>query len=331
VKFSLPAPVQEAAFRQGKPGRVLFFMTWFDKKIGLALGGGGARGLAHIGVLSVLEKEGVAVDMIAGTSMGAIIGAAYACGVTPKELEKKAADYLASPAFRSSIIHSLAPSRNGDKPGPAGRIFRFFKSGFHRTRTLFKPGAIPVYDFRPMIDFFIPEIPIQETRIPFRAVATDLVTGNPVVFSEGSLQDAVLASCAVPGAVDPFRNGEMLLSDGGIISLVPVNVLKNAGADMVIAVTVDRNISLKGELKTAADVISRAGEITADRLKNHELEKADIVIRATMRDFHWADFSRASDFIRDGEQAARKALKEIRRSLPPKRKLGYFIRRWFNS
>jgi len=84
-------------------------------------------------------------------------------------------------------------------------------------------------------------------------------------------------------------------------------------------------------LKTAADVISRAGEITADRLKNHELEKADIVIRATMRDFHWADFSRASDFIRDGEQAARKALKEIRRSLPPKRKLGYFIRRWFNS
>ncbi len=300
-------------------------MSWFNKKIGLALGGGGARGLAHIGVLSVLEKEGIMVDMIAGTSMGAVIGGAYACGIKPQELEKKVAAYLRSPDFLSSVINNLAPSNGDDATGKTKRPMLFFKLAYHRARTLFKPGAMPLYDFQSMINFFVPDMQIQETCIPFCAVATDLITGNPVVFSKGSLRDALVASSIVPGAVDPFRNGEMMLADGGITSLIPVSILKEAGIDMVIAVTVTQNTLLKTKLKTATDVVTRAGQITAYKLKDYELEQADVVIRPAIRDYHWSDFSHASQLIRDGEHAARTAVKDIRRSFPLSRKLGVYI------
>ena len=179
-----------------------------------------------------------------------------------------------------------------------------------------------------MINYFIPERKIQDTRIPFRAVSTDLISGEQIVFAEGSLREAVLASCAVPGAIDPLKSGDRLLSDGGITSLVPVNALWEAGADMVIAVTVERNMLFNGNIKKAKDVVTRAGEITAYRLKDYELEKADVVIRPRTRDSHWADFSKASELIRDGEDAAREALSEIRKRLPLSIRVKKFLGRF---
>ncbi|MBN1545657.1 MAG: patatin-like phospholipase family protein [Syntrophaceae bacterium] len=307
-------------------------MSWNDKKIGLALGGGGARGLAHIGVLSVLEEESIGIDIIAGTSMGAIIGAAYACGVTPRELQEMVAEYLRSPEFQSSIIHSIFSDNHDNKdPRIMEIIASYLKSRYHMVRTLFRPGAIPLYDFQSMINYFVPDRQIQSTRIPFRVVATDLISGELIVFAEGSLRDAVLASCAVPGTIDPFKNGDKLLSDGGITSLVPVNVLRAAGADMVIAVSVERSMLYDGALRTATDVVTRAGEITAYRLKDYELKMADVVIRPKTKDSHWADFSSAPELIRDGEEATRKALGEIQRSLPLQMKVEKFLRRfWFS-
>jgi len=302
-------------------------MSWNNKKVGLALGGGGARGLAHIGVLSVLEEEGIGVDAIAGTSMGAIIGGAYACGVTPRELKRMVVRYLKSPEFQSSVIHAISPGNNVKDPRITQIISAYLKSRYHMMRTLFKPGAVPLQDFQSMINYFIPDQKIQDTRIPFRAVATDLISGDQIVFTEGSLREAVLASCAVPGAIDPFKNGDMLLSDGGITSLVPVNVLRESGADMVIAVTVERNILYNGAIKTATDVVTRAGEITAYRLKDYELKKADVVIRPKMRDSHWSDFSRAPELIRDGEDAAREALSEIHKRLPLSIRVKKFLSR----
>jgi len=303
-------------------------MSWNNKKVGLALGGGGARGLAHIGVLSVLEEEGIGVDAIAGTSMGAIIGGAYACGVTPRELKRMVVRYLKSPEFQSSVIHAISPGNNVKDPRITQIISAYLKSRYHMMRTLFKPGAVPLQDFQSMINYFIPDLKIQDTRIPFRAVATDLISGEQIVFAEGSLREAVLASCAVPGAIDPFKNGDMLLSDGGITSLVPVNVLRESGADMVIAVTVERNMVYNGVIKTATDVVTRAGEITAYRLKDYELEMADVVIRPKTRDSHWADFSRASELIRDGEVAGREALLEIHKRLPLSIRVKKFLSRF---
>jgi len=306
-------------------------MTWLNKKIGLALGGGGARGLAHIGVLAVLEAEGVGIDMIAGTSMGAVIGGAYACGMTSQQLRDRVIAYLKSPEFQSSIIHAIAPADIKKDKSFIQNASRYLKTAFHMGRTFFKPGAVSLFDFQSMVNYFVPDKQIQDTRIPFSAVATDLITGQPVVFSQGSLRDAVLASCAVPGAIDPFKNGEMLLSDGGITNLVPVNILREAGADVVIAVAVGKNMHYSGQLRTATDVVTRAGEITAHRLKDYELQQADVVIRPAIRDDHWADFSRAPELILDGEEAARKALKKIRKTLPLQRRVEKLIRNWFGS
>ena len=178
-----------------------------------------------------------------------------------------------------------------------------------------------------MIHYFIPDLEIRQTRIPFRAVATDLITGRKIVFSEGSLRTAVLASCAVPGAVEPVRQGQWLLADGGVTSLVPVHATREAGADVVIAVTVDRELP-PPEMETAQGIFYRAGEITASTLEDEELRDADVVIRPKVGDIHWMDYSRAGDLIGKGEEAAREALGAIRSSLSLYRRIVKFASRF---
>jgi NTE family protein len=290
-------------------------MKWWGKRVGLALGGGGARGLTHIGVLKVFEQEGIPVHVVAGTSIGALVGGAYAAGCSPEELEKKFHTYIMSPDFQSSAIHAIASSYGQEEESLTKKIQSFLKNQFYLIQMLFKPGILSADDFQAMIHFFIPDINIQETRIPFRAVATDLTSGEKIVFSEGSLRQAIMASCAVPGAVEPLKERERLLADGGIISLIPVGVAREAGAHIVIAVAVGRDIHLDEELKTAKDIYYRANEIMADKLEKHELTEADVVIRPDVKNLHWTKFSQAMDLIKEGEKATRENLVNIRRSL----------------
>ncbi len=296
-------------------------MKWIDKRIGLALGGGGARGLAHIGVLRVFEEESIPVDILVGTSAGALIGGAYAGGLSLDELIEKVNDYLNSPEFQSSAIRAVEVSRSQNL-GLARKVEIFLKNSFFLAQMMFRPGVLSSEDFQTMIDFFIPDIQIEETRIPFRAVATDLVSGKQVIFSEGPLRQAVMASCAVPGAVEPLKEGEMCLSDGGIICLVPSSVARKEGADIVIAVAVDQDICTEEEFHTSKDVNDRATEIMAHQLENYELRDADIVIRPDVGDLHWTDFSHAIHLIEEGEKAARESLDDIRNAMP-------VFRKWF--
>jgi NTE family protein len=180
---------------------------------------------------------------------------------------------------------------------------------------MFKPGILPNEDFQTTINYFIPDIQIEETRIPFRAVATDLVSGKEIIFSEGSLRQAVMASCAVPGAIAPLKEGERLLSDGGIISLVPSSVARQEGADIVIAVAVGRDTRSE-ELRSVVDVYQRVNEIMSEKLKNYELANADVVILPEVGDLHWSDFSEATNLIDAGEKAAREKLDDIRNVMP---------------
>jgi NTE family protein len=159
-------------------------------------------------------------------------------------------------------------------------------------------------------------------------VATDLITGKQIVISEGPMQQAVLASCAVPGAIDPIRVGDWLLADGGITSLVPVQAARRAGADAVIAVVVDREKDVAGKFETAQEIFYRAGDITSDRLQEAELLQADVVIRPRIGDLHWSDFARAKGLIQDGETAAQLALGEIREAIPVYKKMLRMIRKF---
>jgi NTE family protein len=301
---------------------------WIGRKLGLALGGGGARGFCHIGVFKVLEEEGITVDVIAGTSAGALIGGAYASGCSRQEIHRRVDAYIQSPEFRSSTLREM-----GLAMGPAERHL------WHRARnavwqkyllltSFVRPAILPLKDIEALVNYFIPDIDIRETKIPFRAVATDLISGDRVVMSEGSLRQAVLASCAVPGAVEPLRVGDWLLADGGITSLVPVMAAREAGADAVIAVVVDRQQEVKAQFETAQEIVWRAGDITADLLEEAELRQADVVVRPRAGDLHWADFSRVKDLVREGEAAARLALGQIREALPLYKKLLRVMRRF---
>ena len=288
---------------------------WKKKRIGLALGGGGARGLTHIGVLMVLEREGIPIDLIVGTSIGALVGGAYASGISPDELRKRMNAYLNSPEFQSSAMKAFETARAKGALGLTARIQTYLRNTFYLIQAMFKPGILPNEDFQTIINYFIPDIQIEETRIPFRAVATDLVSGKEITFSKGPLRQAVMASCAVPGAIAPLKEGERLLSDGGIISLVPSSVARQEGADIVIAVAVDRDIDPE-ELRTVVDVYQRVNEIMSEKLKNYELANADVVILPEVGDLHWSDFSEAINLIDVGEKAAREKLDDIRNVMP---------------
>ena len=306
-------------------------MRWTGKKVGLALGGGGVRGLAHIGVLNVLEQEGIAIDLIVGTSAGALIGGAYAAGLSTRDITDRVDAYLKSTEFEESAIKSIGLSFS---PGPKSFLQRaqiFVRNQYYLIRALSSPSILPAEDFRSLINYLLPDIDIRNTRIPFRAVSTDLISGKQIVFAEGPLRQAVLASSSVPGACEPVRLDRLLLADGGVTSLVPVHAARDAGADIVIAVMVDRDLPANTGIETAKDVLYRAGEITANMLEAAELQNADVIIRPALGDLHWTDFSRSKDMVAIGEEAARRALEKINASLPLSRRFARFTRRVFKK
>jgi NTE family protein len=290
------------------------------KRIGLALGGGGARGFAHIGILRVLEEENIPIDIIVGTSSGALVGACYASGIDPDKMENTIEEYLESPEFNSSAINAIEEARNREDTGLASKIESYLKNKVILLQTMFKPGILSAKDFRVMIDYLIPDIRIEDTIIPFRAVATDLVSGKLVIFSEGSLREAVMASSAVPGAIQPLKKDDYLLSDGGIIAHVPVSATINEGADRVIAVVVSKDIDLEDELRNAQEILSRANDLTTHYLVNYELTRADVVIDPPVGTLHWSEFSHAKHLIQAGADAARENIGLIHSIMPGAKK-----------
>ncbi len=300
------------------------------KKIALALGGGGARGLAHIGILKVFERASVPIDLIVGTSIGALVGGAYAAGLSADEMEERMEAYLESPGFQSSALKALGDARGDGDLHLVEKVQAFWKNRYYALQAMFKPGILSTEDFQATINFFIPDILFEETRIPFRAVATDLVSGEQITFADGSLRQAVTASCAVPGAVEPLKDGEKLLLDGGVICLIPASAARKEGADVVIAVAVVRDVCSEKEFHNALTVYSRIGDIMANRLKDYELMDADIIIRPEVGRLHWSEFSRAKHLIEAGERAAEVKLKEIQGAVPGRKKwftLGHLLRK----
>jgi len=293
-----------------------------EKSIGLALGGGGARGLAHIGVLKVLEREKIPIQIIAGTSMGALVGATFASGVPPEELEKKVEEYLNSPKFQVSAVRAIEEAQSRGELSLGRKIQSFIRNRYFLVHAMFKPGLFPPEELREIIEHFIPDVQIEETQIPFRAMATDLVRGTQIVLSSGSLRQAVMASCAVPGAIAPVKDEDRLLSDGGVICLIPCSVVRKEGADVVIAVSVDRDICTESEFTTAVRIYQRINDIMCARLKDYELAEADVVITPRVGSLHWSEFSQALMLVEAGEKAAEEKL-DLIRSAAPKSK------RWF--
>jgi NTE family protein len=172
-------------------------------------------------------------------------------------------------------LKSVKEIRDSKQSNFTERVYAFFRNRVLLAQSLFRLGLLGSEEFQAMIDFFVPDIQIQDTQIPYRAVATDLVSGQSVVMSEGPLRRAVMASCAVPGAVPPVEVNGMLLSDGGAINVVPTMVARGEGADFVVAVSVRGDIHSDDEFGSAADICFRtsdrdsssSGESALDRIR----------------------------------------------------------------
>jgi NTE family protein len=291
-------------------------------RIGLVLSGGGARGLAHVGVLKVLEELRVPVHCVTGTSMGAIVGATFASGVPLAEMEKFVVEADWDDVFRdqppraeismrrkADDYKTLFAPEYGVKDGglvlPKGVVAGIAIEGFFRGLT---SRAAEIDDF-------------QKLPIPFRAVAADIETGEAVVLERGSIAQAMRASMSVPGALAPVEINGRLLVDGGIANNLPVDLARKVCADVVIAVNIGtpplKRAEITSALSVAGQLLSFLGKVNVDdQLKS--LSGRDVLIAPDLGDISAASFERSAEAIRIGEEAARKQADALGRySLPP--------------
>lgn len=294
-------------------------------KIGLALGGGGARGVAHIGVLKVLEQHGIAIDFIAGTSIGAIIGGAYA--VTPRsaQLEERVRKFVQSEAYEKSGLQYLTLKEPAENFW--AQISRSVRERIVINLAPSKASVVSSVRLKSIVEFVLPTARIEETQIPLAVVATDLATGAEIILREGDLRQAALASASIPGFLPPVAIDDAILVDGAVTSPVPVDTAIEMGADVVIAIDVGQALGHLKRPLNIIDIIFRANTITSNRLRDLSLAAADVVIRPEVGLIHWADFSNIRMLLQAGEKAAQKALGDIERAISRKRSYFRSLRR----
>ncbi len=247
-------------------------------KVGIALGGGAAKGFAHIGVIKMLEANGLAPAVVAGTSAGSVVGALYANGMNAFELQEKAV------ALDEAKIRDLQLSSGGLVLGQ--KLEDYVNAQVHNK-------------------------PIEQLAKPFAAVATRLEDGERTVFTRGNTGQAVRASSSIPGVFQPVSIGKYHFVDGGVVSPVPVDAARQLGADIVVAV----DISNKARGQTPAGMLGTLGQsiaIMGQKLGQAELARADVVVRPQVLDIGAADFTQRANAILEGEKAALAAMPQIR-------------------
>ncbi|MFH0944194.1 MAG: patatin-like phospholipase family protein [Planctomycetota bacterium] len=279
----------------------------------LVLGGGGVRGLAHLGVLKALEEQEVPVDGIVGTSSGAVVGALYAREPDANRLIERVLEFLKGSAFRrlnlrfdqdSSISKSGRPSLAEHHLHGLRR--QLAMEALFRRRSIFSGDIL-----RRLVGALVGDGRIEETRIPLHVMALDLVHGRELVLSEGDLRASVVASASVPGYFPPVALNGTLACDAGLVSNMPVTAARDLGGECVLAVSLSREIDPLMEFPTGIDVIFRSEEIGTRLVDDQRKRAADVVLEPNMRGRYWLDFDDPEAVIRAGEAAAREKMPEI--------------------
>jgi NTE family protein len=253
-----------------------------SRGIGLALGGGFARGYAHLGVLKVLEEQKIPIACISGCSIGSILGAAYASGAPLGRIIGKC---------REIRFRDLA----------RWRVSRFGLASNQRLEQL--------------LQRFFDSRQFEHLKIPTAVVATDLDTGDPVVFRQGGLAEAIRASCAFPGLFEPVQIGTRYFADGGLVAPVPTRAARELGAEIVVGVSVGLHDGRRGAPGNIFQVVSRA--VSAAQKQQVEVweRHADLVLRASVQAIAWDDFDRIDEAMEAGATVARNALPHIQKLL----------------
>ena len=273
--------------------------------VGLVLSGGGARGFAHIGVLKVLEENRVPVDYIGGASMGALIGAMYSMGNSPQEIEDFVSSLDWDELFQSSVDYENLPFRRKEDsqnlPGSISLIgtiksLRLPNSitSSQKINLLFDRATLP---YALIKDF-------DDMPIPFRAVGTDMVTGDSVVLKSGSLSRSLRATMSIPGVFAPVEVDGRILSDGGLVNNIPTDIVKDMGADILIVVNIETQPGGPETLDSLTGVLAQTIAIATADNSRRSLREADLIVAPDLEGYSTADFQKRHDIIELGYQEA---------------------------
>ncbi len=278
-------------------------------KIGLALGGGGARGGAHLGVIKALEELGVKFDFIVGTSAGGFVAALYAHYGSVDNVVDKVKGLLESKKYKSLKIEDFSVEKEASRIKKAAHSVRetFMVAKGFVNRSLISDELIAG-----AVSDLLPDIDIESLPIKTGYVATDLVTGRDIVIVGGSLRTAVQATGSIPGIFPPVPLDDMVLVDGGATQKVPVLPAMAMGADVVIAVDISKGIRPHNNFRTAFEILLRIDAITSERLNGLELLLADVVIKAGVSDMEWYEFDRLDEAYDRGYSAARQKAEQLK-------------------
>jgi NTE family protein len=253
-----------------------------QKKISLVLGAGSARGLAHIGVIQVLEENNVPIDCIVGSSMGAMVGGVYACGVDMKML---------------------------------GRMLQHMDMNILFDLKIPRIGFIAGNKISDFLNLLTKKKRFEDLELPLAMVATDLISGQEVVMREGSIAEAIRASISIPGVFCPVKREGMVLVDGAVLNRLPVETAHNLGASSIVAVDVSFSESKQVIVNNAMDVIMTSLDLMQKQQFDLIYDKADILIQPEVGNFSPRDFNRVGDLIALGRKAAEDKIEEIKKAL----------------
>lgn len=284
-------------------------------KIGLSLGGGAARGLAHIGVIEILNQNGIIPDIVVGTSMGSVIGAFYCLYKESKGLLNLAV---------SKIVNFNIERKLKFEEFKKGEI-GFFERIYLGIKSIMSISLVSEKDVKEVFEGLYGDKTFNDVKIPFAAVAVDLYTGKEVIIRSGYIKDAVRASSAIPGMFPPVEIGPYLLVDGGVLGTVPVFATKILGADFIIAVKVmggdELNIDKSEyDFDNAYNVLMRSNALGIKRLTEISLKFADVVIDVDLKGLSWTDFGAINEFYKRGKAETLKMIDVIKRKIEEKRK-----------
>ncbi|MGH7127188.1 MAG: patatin-like phospholipase family protein, partial [Planctomycetaceae bacterium] len=280
----------------------------------LALGGGGARGVAHLGAVEAVRDAGFEIERIVGVSIGSLAGAMCAFDTNIQRVQQQTLDYLLSPTFQKNQRELFGARRKPGEETTGGlfswhaRIQDFLRANRLLKRVFRSPSLLPGALLQDVVDALLPDADIADAAVPLSIVAVDLRSGHKIVLERGPLRLAVRASSSLPGIFPPVEHEGMLLCDIGVFDSLPVIVAQSYPADVVIGVDVSSGIKRLSRCETALDVLMRMDEIGEAMFRKHVPRFADLIIRPDVGSTEWFDFTTPAKMIESGRTAARLAL-----------------------
>ena len=284
-------------------------------RIGLVLGGGGARGLAHIGVLKVLQNAGIIPDVICGSSMGAFVGAIFAQKPDAIELERKVLEFISGPGFSVLGVNNFRQKKQRDPDDILSQMTRRVQRRLVLNLAVNRIALLKSKRLRFAVESLLDNDLIENTSIPFACTATDLISGQDIVFDKGPIRFAVESSSAIPGFIPPIKWDGKLLIDGSVANNFPVETARALGANYIIVIDVSLDFESAKGVRNVIDLVMRSSRITSNKLNTLLKTQADSIIRPQVGQIHWSEFTRIDEIITAGEKSAEEALTQIKMAI----------------